>query len=307
MSINRSTEQLWHRTEAGITTPAGFASNLSESATQNYVQIKDKAKAIEQLYLDNNVALPTECSLASLISDAKTLSDAWLMNKPEIANYQLLFRVSSLDRIADAVLPLATVPDRVKYLTVLTSGSLNLLQRDQSISKDILWELELWARLCRRGLSTTLHEPDLVVHFGDATVGIACKKFYSDNNVAKVLSEGVGQIETTHDFGILAVNLDDLIPADVILKATTQEAMGQKIQEINAEFLVKHKRHFLRYLKPGRVISALVSTSLLADIPKHNPRFNVACEATVWAVPGLPNLKQRQLDRFYDRLMEQQG
>ena len=304
MSTNRSKEQLWHRTIAGLIIPAGFASNLSEVSTQNYIHIKDKAKAIEQLYRDNNIPLPADCALASLITDAKTLSDAWLMNKPEIANYQLLFRVSSVDRIADAVLPLATVPDRVKYLSVLTSGSLDLLQRDRSTSKDILWELELWARLCQRGLRTTLHEPDLVVHFEDATVGIACKKFYSDNNVAKVLSEAVGQIEATHDFGILALNLDDLIPGGQILKATTQAAMGKRIEQINHEFLIKHKLHFLRYLKPGRVISALVSTSLLADIPQRKPRFTVASQATIWAVPGLTNVKQRQLDRVYVQLME---
>jgi hypothetical protein len=226
------------------------------------------------------------------------------MDKKEIANWQLLFRVSFLDRIADAVLPLATVPDRAKYLTVLTSGSLDLLQRDLSITKNILWELELWARLCGRGLSATLHEPDLVVHFEDATVGIACKKLYSDNNVAKVLSEAVGQIEATHDFGILAVNLDDLVPAGQILKATTQAAMGKRIEQINEAFLIKHKEHFLRYLKPGRVISALVSTTLLAELSAHKPAFNIASQMTVWAVPGLTSFKKKQLDRFYVQLME---
>ena len=284
--------------------PAGIASNLSESSTQTYLHIKEKAKAIEQLYRDNAIPLPAECALAQLINDAKTLSDAWMMNKKEIANCQLLFRVFSLDRIADAVLPLVTVPDRARYLTVFTSGSLDLLQRDLSITKNILWELELWARLCEKGLSATLQEPDLVVHFEDATVGIACKKLYSDNNVAKVLSEAVGQIEATHDFGILAVNLDDLVPAGKILTATTQAAMGKRIEQINRAFLVKHKGHFLRYLTPGRVISALVSTTLLADLSSQNPSFNIASHMTVWTVPGLTRSKKQQLDRFYVQLME---
>ena len=297
MVTSRTKEQLWHTTKSGVVVPIGTSATLSVSSSQTYLHIKEKAKAIEKLYQDNSVPLPPDCALANLVSDAKTFSDAWLLDKREIANWQLLFRVASLERIADAVLPLATVPDRVKYLTVLTSGSLDLLQRGQSTAKDTLWELELWARLCRRGLSTTLREPDLVVHFMDATVGIACKKFYSDNNVAKVLSEGVRQIEATHDFGILAVNLDDLIPGGGIHESSTQAA------QINNEFLIKHKRHFLRYLQPGRVISVMVSTTLLAERSAHTA-FNIASQTVVWTVPELDYMKKQQLDRFYVQLME---
>lgn len=304
MSTNRKKEQLWLPTKSGLVVPAGVASNLSTSSTQTFLHIKDKAKAVEQLYLDNCIPLPPGCDLANLVADAKRLSDAWLMDDQETANAQLLFRVSSIDRIGDAVLPLATVPNRKTYLTALTSGSLDLLQRELSNAKNILWELELWSTLNRRGMVTSLHEPDLVVHFEDATVGIACKKLYSDNNVAKVLSEGVQQIESTHEFGILAVNLDDLLPGGKILTAPTEEAMGERIQQINAAFLIKHQRHFKRYLEPGRVISAIVSTSLLADLSHNKPAFNVASQATIWTIPGLSSEKEKQLQRFYLQLME---
>lgn len=304
MAINRNTEQLWVPTESGLLIPAGVVSNRSSSSSQTFMHFKDKAKAIEQLFLDNDVPLPAGCDLTDLIADATRLSDAWLMDDLVTANEQLLFRVSSIDRIADAVLPLATEPNRKKYLTALTSGCLHLLQRGRSVAKDILWELELWSTLNRRGITATLHEPDLVAHFEDATVGIACKKLYSDNNVSKVLSEGVSQIEATHKFGVLAVNLDDLLPGG-ILPATTEEAMGKRIEKINDAFLRKHKRHFMRYLKPGRAISAMVSTTLLADLSSHKPRFNVGSEATFWTVPGLPPEKLKQLQRFRFQLMEQ--
>ena len=106
----------------------------------------------------------------------------------------------------------------MKFLTVFTSGSLNLQQRDNSLAKNMLWELELWSILRRRSFSATLREPpDIVVIFEGAMVGIACKKLYSENNVEKVLSEAVGQIEAVFDYGIVAVNLDDLILPDQIL------------------------------------------------------------------------------------------
>jgi len=305
LAINRNTEQLWVPTKSGLIIPAGMASNLSTSSTQTYLHLKDKAKAVEQLFLDNNVPLPPGCYLADLVADTTRLSDAWLMDDLETTSAQLLFRVSAIDRIAEAVLPLATVSNRNKYLAALTSGSLDLLQREQSMAKDILWELELWATLNKRGIAATLNEPDLVVHFEDATVGIACKKLYSENNVAKVLSEGVRQIEATHEFGVLAVNLDDLVPGGQILQTTTQEAMGKRIQKINETFLSRHKRHFIRYLRPGRVILAMVSTTLLADLSSHKPQFNIGSQATFWTVPRLPPEKVRQLERFRFQLMEQ--
>ena len=305
MAINRNTEQVWVPTKSGLVIPAGVASNRSTSSTQTYLHLKDKAKAVEQLFIDNNVPLPPGCYFADLVADVTKLSDAWLMNDLDTANAQLLFRASAIDRIADAVLPLATVPNRNKYLTALTSGSLDLLQREQSMAKDIFWELELWSTLNRRGITATLHEPDLVVHFEDATVGIACKKLYSENNVAKVLSQGVSQIEATHKFGLLALNLDDLLPGGKILQETTEEAMGERIQEINHLFLNTHKRHFMRYLQPGRVILTMVSTTLLADLSSHKPQFNVGSQATFWTVPGLPSEKLKQLQRFHFQLMEQ--
>lgn len=306
MAINRNREQLWLPTKSGLIIPAGVASDLSTSSTNTFLNLKDKAKAVEQLFLDNNVTFPPGCYLAGLMADAARLSDAWLMDDLETANAQLLFRVSAIDRIAEAVLPLATVPNRSEYLTALTSGSLDLLQREQSKARDILWELELWSLLNSRGLTATLHEPDLVVHFEDATIGIACKKLYSENNVAKVLSEGVSQIEATHEFGVLAVNLDDLLPRGQILQETNEESMGKRIQKINEAFLRKHKRHFVRYLQPGRVISAMVSTTLLAeDLSSQKLKFNVGSEATFWTIPGLPREKLKQLQRFRFQLMEQ--
>jgi hypothetical protein len=213
------------------------------------------------MYNDNSLPLAPTCDLKHLIDDAMALSDAWLMDNKDETGMKLVFRVSVLDRIADAILPLSDVPERTKYLSVLASGNLDLQKRSRSLAKDILWELELWSTLRRRSFIATLREPpDIVVAFEDAAVGIACKKLYSENNVEKVLSEAVEQIEATFDFGILAVNLDDLTLPDHILKAPTQQAMGKFIDNLNVAFLQRHKRHFKKYLASGRVISALAAT-----------------------------------------------
>ena len=307
MTTQRRDEQLWHTTESGLVIPIGMASDFTETSTETYLEIKEKAKSREGIYADNNIPLPPTCDLACLIGDAKVLSDSWLTNNTNIATHQLLFRVSLLNRIADAILLLseAEASGCVKYLTVFTSGSLNLQQRDNSLAKNMLWELELWSVLCRRSLSATLREPpDIVVIFEGAMVGIACKKLYSENNVEKILSEAVGQIEAAFDYGIVAMNLDDLILPDQILKARNQEEMGKIISDLNLSFLNRHKRYFKKYLASGRLLSAIVSTSVLAETYNQRPRFNVAQQTTIWAIPGLPPEKEKQLMRFYMQLMK---
>lgn len=304
MPTRKSVQQIWLDRWSGLVVPEGTVSDLSHSSSQTYLQIKEKALALEQLYADSNVPIPPTCDLARRIADAKALSDLWLMNKVDELSMTLLFHGVHLDRIADAILPLKLVAGRNKYLIALTSGSLDLFERQISKAKDVLWELELWSILQDRSLDAALSEPpDVVVAFEDSKIGIACKKLYSEKNVEKVLSEGVAQIEASFDFGIVAVNLDDLVPPNQIVKASTQEKMGKFISNLNARFLQSHARHFRKYLASGRLLSALISTHVLADVYRERPRFNNARQSTIWAIPGLPPEKDRQLKRFYDQLM----
>jgi len=304
MAARKSIQRIWYGRESGLVVPRGTVSDLSLSSSQTYLQIKEKALAVGKLYEESNVPLAPTSDLARLIGGAKALSDAWLMGHEDKLPMNVLFHVSLLDRIADAVLPLRAMPDRTRFLTALASGSLDLLQRKKSYAKNVLWELELWSILKRRDFDATLKEPpDIVVNFEDSKIGIACKKLYSDRHVQNVLSQAVAQIEATFDFGIVAVNIDELFPSDKILGTPTQEAMSQYIDDLNARFLNSHERHFRKYLGSGRLISAFISTSVLADVYRGGTRLNSARQSTVWAISGLPPDKEQALTKFYDRLM----
>jgi hypothetical protein len=306
MYINKSRGRIWRKRDSGLFIPEGTVSDSSTLSSETYLQIKDKALALERLYADNEVALPDGCDLARLIADAKSLSDHWLTNHAKL-QMTLLCRATNLNRIAEIVLPLHSVIDRAKYLRFLTSGSLDSLDRQTSTAKNVLWELELWSMLRSHDLQAALQEPpDIVVSFEGLEVGLACKKFYSEGHVQNVLSEAVAQMESRFKFGIVAVNLDDLLPANQILRTATHEAMGQDIDDFNSKFIRRHDRHFRKYLATGRVVSALVSTSVLADVQHGRPRFNYARQSLVWMLPGLKAEKEKQLNRFYDKFMDQQ-
>ncbi len=280
----------------------GRESNFSQQDTSSYLTIKQKALELLEIYRQNGIVLPSTSYLSKLIEDAATLSDAWLCNDHSRVTPQHIFNAGQLDRVAAAAIRLGVSEQARKYLSGLLNGNLDLLSRERSIAKDTLWELELWNVLLEFGMHAILEEPDIAVDFNGIKIGIACKKFYSENNVSKVLSEAVSQIEDSFDIGIIAINLDDLTPANSILKAASLDKLVEIIDKNNTDFIRNHERYFRKYLATGRAISAYVSTCVIADVESTKPRFFNARQSTVWAIPGLEADRDKQLRNFFNAI-----
>jgi hypothetical protein len=294
------TEQRWSTLESGLIVPSG----VSVSSSLTYLQIKEQAQKVIAIYGDADIELPPSSSLASLVGNAISTSDLWLMGKHSQISHRMLFAAVQMNRIAGGVLGLRGVENRAKYLRHLTDGDLSPFERGRSLSKDILWELELCAMLKDRSMNAVLEEPpDIVVSIDDLKVGIACKKLYSTRNVEKVLSEGVAQIESAFEFGMIALNLDELLPSNALPSAPTRAALSEWLTNTNLAFLRAHERHFRKYLSTGRVLGALVSTGGLADAAQENPRLLTARQFTTWVIPGLSDEKMQLIHRFRDQFM----
>jgi len=297
--------QIWRTLESGIVVPEGMFSDRSVRSKKTLLEIKERAQAIESIYNDAGIRMPTNSSLGELVRNAKILSDNWLLDKQDKTNHQMLFLGIHLDRIADAILPLRTVPEKEQYLKDLLSGSLNFFERKRSMAKNVFWELELWSKLRRRTEKVFLHEPpDIVVKYGESRIGIACKKLYSERHVQNVLSQAVGQIENEFEFGIVAINIDDLLPEDAVLKMHSSTAVGERLNQVNSDFIRKHERHLTKYLSAGRILSAIVSCSILTDVESERPRFRNSYQWTVWTIPGLSAKQKKQIDFFYETVMQ---
>jgi hypothetical protein len=158
--------------------------------------------------------------------------------------------------------------------------------------------------LREHGVTAFLKEPpDIEASFRGTKIGIACKKVYSEKNFEKVLSEGVAQIETKYEYGIVAVNIDELTPPETILIAETQEEMAHRINKLNHAFLHKHGRYFRKYISAGRLLSALVSTAVLVEIRGGGVRLNNARQSSVWLPPGLSQGRKQAFKSFYNQIM----
>jgi hypothetical protein len=291
-------------TPSGIVIPVGRISESSERSKTNFIQVKGKAEEIEQLFANAAVTMSPGCGLANLIDNAKTLGERWLAKDMEHANMIHVFYALHLQRVADAVLPLVDINDKERYLRKLLAGEVDFFKREISKAKDILWELELWSSLQERGASAILQDPpDIVLSFGSKTLGIACKKIYSEKNVEKVLSEAVGQVEDSYDVGVVAINIDDLTPENTVLKVRTESEMASLLQKQCDEFLQRHERHFRKYLANGRLVAALVSVHVIADVEEWDVAFNNARQSTVWTIPGLPAPKESLVHQFHALLV----
>jgi len=281
-------KQLWHPTEAGVLVPNGNVLETSHRKKTNFLHVKAKAKEIEDLYASAGLTMSPSCGLAQMIENAKVLADRWLSNQTTDSSMIDVFYALHLDRIADAILPLRNVPGREKYLNALTSGELDCFSRQSSYAKNIFWEVELWSILRRSCPSASLKDPpDIVLNLSGGTLGVSCKKIFSENNVEKVLSQAVGQVETDFDVGVVALSLDELTPPDTILCVRNQTEMDRLLHKHTDEFLARHERHFRKYLSSGRLVSALVSVSVIAHVLDWKVQFNNARASVAWTIPGL--------------------
>lgn len=293
--------QTWHSLPSGVLIPSGNVTDTSASSKSSYLQIKEKANAVEALYAESGLSISPTSSFAHLISNAKNLWENLILDK---LSYEMVFRGIHFDRIADAVLPLSNHPNRTEYLQKLLSGSLAFFEREPSRAKDFFWEIELWSRLQHKIPQTNLQDPpDIIINLEDTMIGIACKKFYSENHVQHVLSKGVHQIEPSFEFGIVCCNLDDLLPNDVIGIFRNEKHLEEVLQSHNHEFIKRHEYHIRRYLTDERLIAIFVSTTVIADIMNMKPRLHNASQWTIWTLEDINEKYKRQIYRLHKLVM----
>ena len=281
--------------------PSGNVLEASSRKKTNFLHVKSKAKEIEDLYVSTGLTMSPACGLAQMIGNAKALADRWLSNQTADSSMIDVFYALHFDRIADAILPLRDVSGREKYLNALTSDELDFFSRKSSYAKNIFWEVELWSILRRGCPSAFLQDPpDISLQLSGGTLGVSCKKIYSEKNVEKVLSEAVAQVEADFDVGVVALNLDDLTPPDTILCVRNKTEMDSFLQKHTDDFLARHERYFRKYLASGRLVSALVSVNVIAHVLDWKVQFNNARSAVTWTIPGLAPEKEKLLKQFRD-------
>jgi len=210
-----------------------------------------------------------------------------------------IFDALYVNRVYSALLNLEGCQNIKLYLKDLMRSTLDFMEVSQSHSKNILFELEVTGKLRKIFKKTYLAEPDIVVPFEDGNVGIACKKIISESNFEKQLSKGVNQIkDNDFIFGIVAINIDNLLPEKTILNANTFSEALDILHNQNMDFINKYSHKFKKYLTENRIISVLVVSSTIADIKNEHPRFNNISQSTIWTIQGLEEEHKNKINQF---------
>lgn len=278
---------------------------LERSSKQRFrhQDISSKISAIEKIFSASNIKINKSHSLRALLNDAKDISVEWSKGNIDKTDMNKLFSTLHIERIYSGIYLLENERDKEKYLRDLLNGTLNFFERDASHAKDILWELEAFTKIKKVLPNTYLKEPDIEVNIDRFSIAIPCKKTYSEKGVPKVLSNAVSQIENNHEFGIVAINIDDLIPENVVLKANTFQEAGDKLHAQNMDFLKRNERHFLRYLSKSRIVAVIASTSMVADIVDESPKFNNYSQWAIWTIPKLKPEHKKAVDSFRKKVI----
>jgi hypothetical protein len=254
--------------------------------------IHSQVKYIQDAFNDCGIKIREQSYLFRLLSN--TLKNYGASNTP----YEI-FKALYVNRIYSALKNLENFQDKGKYFKDLLRSTLDFMEVSQSHSKNILFELEVAGSLRNIFKDTYLDEPDIVVPFNDGNVGIACKKIISENNFEKQLSNGVKQIkDNDFIFGIVAVNIDNLLPEKTILNANTAHQALDMLHNKNMQFINKHSTKFFNYLAENRIISVLVVSSTIADLSDEKPRFINISQSTIWTIQELGKEHKNKIDQF---------
>lgn len=160
----------------------------------------------------------------------------------------------------------------------------SLSDRQQSLGKDALWELDLYRRIKLGGSPVRFAEPDLVVSLG-ANIGeysVACKKIYSEQAAIKRFKDACSQIKTHGRPGIVAFNLDDLVPENQVWTEPDNAALKRRLDDMNRSLILPNMDVFTVALERGDCDGIVFFTSVVAEILGAAVPITVARASAIW-------------------------
>lgn len=268
------------------------AGSVSRSS---YSEISDRVDHVRGIFESRGVRLHRDSSLGKILRAANDLATSWEEGE-RLGSIHGILAAAQANRVAEAVIAAAGEPNALESLRRIAGNPMDLMGRALSQGKDHLWELELCAVLRRRGVNVELCDPpDMIADVAGFAVPIACKKVYSEKGVEAQTRKGVKQIEAHGAGGLVALNIDDLLPADSILKQRDHALASGWLGVFVREFIERHRLVLQRPVAQARCDGILVSATCVCDLDEGAPRFTTVTDTTLWS---LQTLKPSARDRF---------
>ena len=255
--------------------------------TWTYAEIANRVRDLRAIFQRMAISIHPQSALGALLEEAKVLAEDWTVGRNG-NDIQQVIRAAHAIRVVEAVESAIDDDGVIECLRRIAKNDMNLSGRTVSQGKDALWELDLLASFKRHSVQARLCEPpDIVADFGLGPYGVACKKVYSENNVEKQLRSGCKQLSSFGGRGLVALNIDDLVPQDNLLEGTTHTSAGDFLAQKNIDFINRNLAKFGRFVAQGRCDGILVSTTLPAAIARSRVGLSNFTETVVWTFAGI--------------------
>lgn len=272
-------------------------------ARSSYQQIAERAEETKDIFQQRGIKLPRDSSLAKLLRSAVNLSTSW-NNGERVGDIREILAASHAKRVAGAIVAMAGEANAEQSLRRIAGNPIDLSLRAQSQGKDHLWELELCQWLRGRGMRAFLIDPpDIVLDLAGKSFPIACKKIYSHKGVEAQMSKGAKQLRGFEGGGVVALNIDDLLPEDTVLKERDHVAASNVLGQFVATFIEEHRFKLQRFVAAGRCDGVLVSASSVCDLEEGGPKFTTITDTTLWTLDSLAPEARSRIEMLRDALL----
>jgi hypothetical protein len=290
--------------ESGETPHFCTMTNSNDKPSQSSLSLGDAEATVvrvEKALADRGLTCHSNSALGSLFAKVHRLADESKRPLPDAKWRRAFFKANEAVRIARAVEAALDDDGAKEAIHRVRRSDMNLDTRQQVNGKDALWELDLYRRFKLGGTPVRFEEPDLVVSLGEpfGDYAIACKKVYSENNVADNFTYGCEQIARHGIPGIVAFNLDDLAPEGKEWAAPTERELRQMLNALIQDFMNANSAHFQSAIERG-CDGVLVSVSVISEVPEMTPAINVT-HATAASMGASPEAQAR-FKAFLERL-----
>ncbi|QBZ89931.1 hypothetical protein EPZ47_14760 [Pseudomonas viciae] len=243
--------------------------------SSTYSEVAQLVDVAERAILERGIRFTPQSVLHKLFADARKLDRDW---RDSSRSPSLVTGINSVyaEKIARIVTDLIDAPGVEEALQRIAGSDINLSHRLKSQGKDALWELSLLTTLLRKQISAELVDPpDIVVELQMGSYAIACKKIYELKSLFSRLRDGAKQISKSGSPGVIALNIDDLLPGDHILTSQSPKVALDILSRETKRFFQQNFAAFDRIKEKSCLDGVLISASTISDISETSTRLNM--------------------------------
>lgn len=268
---------------------------FSKAWIDSYEEIAAKALLVREVLEQRNVKVRAGSALSQLLNQAEILRRAWVDQvEPDP---RVLWEAGYVNRLADAITYLPDEPGIQEALKRMAGSVMQPDDRSTSQGKDALWEVVLLADLKKSGLTGVAAEPDILVDIGSGFYPIACKKIWSERSVKKRVSHAAKQLAPFKNGGVIALNLDDLVPVGKVIAQPNKALAKQLLIDFNLAFIDRHRSVLQDAILAGKCDGFLISTTALAVLPQEETSLYLVSQTSLWHVKeAAPDACERFLE-----------